>query len=71
MFVTNKMATVFYHRDSRPNLTGWPVKVTVTGQSAIVPLAIGEALAYQHMSIMALEEKTTPTTAELPWVARR
>jgi hypothetical protein len=43
----------------------------VTGQSAIVPLAIGEALAYQHMSIMALEEKTTPTTAELPWVARR
>ena len=36
------------------NSAGWPVKVSTTGRSAIVHLAIGEVLAYnQHVTITA------------------
>jgi len=36
------------------NSTGWPVRVSTTGQSAIVHVAIGKILAcHQHMTITA------------------
>ena len=50
MLAANRIATVtigFW-----TNSTGWPVRVSMTSQSAIVYLPIGETLAYnQRMSI--------------------